>query len=126
MQRDAIRDLARDWKSRSSGLIVIVECGYRYRLLESDARVAHATLGIGVWNVSHHVSCRRTADSHQHKGSANASFPLHRLPFHLLRLVEAGFVCAVVGQATPTSLSGSSLTARREGVRRYALTTDRC
>jgi DNA mismatch repair ATPase MutS len=73
------------------GVLLMVECGYRYRFFGDDAQIAADTLGIYV---------------HMDKNFLTASVPVHRLNVHLRR-----YRLSVVMGAS----SGVSVLALRSG-----------
>ena len=66
-------------------VLLLVECGYKYRLFGPDAELAASLLGI--------FASRNKAFS---DGSSTASVPVHRLGVHVRRLVAHGVVVGVV------------------------------
>lgn len=80
------------------GLVLVVECGYKYRLFDTDAATASSVLRI-VSYFDHNF--------------LTASFPTHRLAHHVRRLVDAGFKVGVVAQAETAALKRAGDTASK-------------
>ncbi|PXF50181.1 DNA mismatch repair protein Msh3 [Gracilariopsis chorda] len=74
-------------------MVLVVECGYKYRLFDKDATIASKVL--------------RVASFFDHN-FLTASFPTHRLPFHVRRLVEAGHKVGVISQSETAALKKAS------------------
>ncbi|CAN8069407.1 unnamed protein product [Agarophyton chilense] len=72
-----------------SDMVLVVECGYKYRLFDKDASIASKVL--------------RIASFFDHN-FLTSSFPTHRLAFHVRRLAEAGFKVGVVSQSETAAL----------------------
>ncbi|KAI0564619.1 DNA mismatch repair protein MutS [Gracilaria domingensis] len=70
-------------------MVLVVECGYKYRLFDKDASIASKVL--------------RVASFFDHN-FLTAGFPTHRLAFHVRRLVEAGYKVGVVSQSETAAL----------------------
>ena len=62
-------------RAANPGVLLVIEVGYKYKMFGDDAEVARDVLRVGAFK------------SHSF---LNASFPVHRLPHHVRRLVEAG------------------------------------
>lgn len=73
--------------------LLVVECGYKYRMFAADATAASKTL--------------RVASFFDHN-FLTASFPTHRLGHHVRRLVHAGYKVGVVSQSETAALKKAS------------------
>lgn len=80
-------------KKQHPDKLLVVECGYKYRMFDSDATVASKVL--------------RVASFFDHN-FLTASFPTHRLPYHVRRLVQAGYKVGVVSQSETAALKKAS------------------
>eukprot|EP00178_Gracilaria_changii_P006282 TRINITY_DN207_c0_g5_i1.p3 TRINITY_DN207_c0_g5~~TRINITY_DN207_c0_g5_i1.p3 ORF type:complete len:1252 (-),score=200.97 TRINITY_DN207_c0_g5_i1:4833-8588(-) len=70
-------------------MVLVVECGYKYRLFDKDATIASKVL--------------RVASFFDHN-FLTAGFPTCRLAFHVRRLVKAGYKVGVVSQSETAAL----------------------
>ncbi|CAM9531622.1 unnamed protein product [Ectocarpus sp. 4 AP-2014] len=90
-----------DLKAKHPGVLLLVECGYRYRFFGDDALVAAKVLRIY---------------AHMDHNFQVASVPTFRLAVHLRRLVDAGYKArdqlrvGVVRQAESAALKAAGLT----------------
>ncbi|CAM9502310.1 unnamed protein product, partial [Discosporangium mesarthrocarpum] len=82
-------------KVKHPGVLLLVECGYRYRFFGEDANVAAKVLRIYAYR-DHNFQV--------------ASIPTFRLAVHVRRLVEAGHKVGVVQQAESAALKAAGLT----------------
>ena len=78
-----------DVKEENPDLLLIVECGYKYRIFGEDAETAGQALKMGVFLSHNFLSC---------------SFPTHRLYIHIKRLVSQGYKVGVVQQLETAAL----------------------
>jgi DNA mismatch repair protein MSH3 len=78
-----------DIKSEHPGVLLMIECGYRYRFFGEDAETVAKELGI-VSHQSHHFM--------------TASVPIYRLSVQLQRLVQAGHKVGLVQQTETAAL----------------------
>lgn len=76
-------------KEKYPDVLLVVEVGYKYKFFGDDAKVASKTLNIAHY-MDHNFYC--------------ASIPTHRLPFHVRRLVNAGYKVGVVRQTETAAL----------------------
>jgi DNA mismatch repair protein MSH3 len=83
----------RDIKSDYPDILLMMECGYRYRFFGGDAEIAARELGI-VMHFNHHLW--------------TASIPTCRLSVHLHRLVQAGHKVGLVKQMETAALKAIS------------------
>ena len=85
--------------------ILVVEVGYKFKFFGEDARVAAKELSIvcipGKFRYDEHVS-----EAHL-DSFASASFPTHRLPVHVKRLVNAGHKVGIVRQLETAALKAA-------------------
>ncbi|CAM9398551.1 unnamed protein product, partial [Ectocarpus fasciculatus] len=84
-----------DLKAKHPGVLLLVECGYRYRFFGDDALAAAKVLRIY---------------AHMDHNFQVASVPTFRLAVHLRRLVDAGYKVGVVRQAESAALKAAGLT----------------
>eukprot|EP00752_Nemacystus_decipiens_P013477 g11936.t1 len=84
-----------DLKAKHPGILLLVECGYRYRFFGEDALAAAKVLRIY---------------AHMDHNFQVASVPTFRLAVHLRRLVDAGYKVGVVRQAESAALKAAGLT----------------
>ncbi|CAM9167363.1 unnamed protein product, partial [Scytosiphon promiscuus] len=84
-----------DLKEKHPGVLLLVECGYRYRFFGEDALAAAKVLRIY---------------AHMDHNFQVASVPTFRLAVHLRRLVDAGYKVGVVRQAESAALKAAGLT----------------
>lgn len=85
------------------GLVIMVECGYKYRFFGRGAVLAAQSLGI--WTIKDHAMM-------------TASVPTFRLGAHVRRLVAAGFAVGVIRQAETAALKRASVSKSKLFVRR--------
>jgi DNA mismatch repair protein MSH3 len=78
-----------DIKAQYPDAMLLVECGYKYRLFGNDAVIAAKLLNL---------FC------HMEHNFETASFPVHRLGVHLNRLVASGYKVGVVKQTETAAL----------------------
>lgn len=76
-------------RAKHPNMLLVVECGYKYRLFDNDAASASKVLRIASY-VDHNF--------------LTASFPTHRLAHHVARLVDAGHKVGVVAQSETAAL----------------------
>lgn len=81
-----------DIKRANPGVLLMVECGYKYRFFGEDAVAASRVLGIVCY---------------QKKAFMNASVPVHRVGVHVRRLVGAGYKVGVVKQTETAALKAA-------------------
>eukprot|EP00698_Gefionella_okellyi_P001297 TRINITY_DN1122_c0_g1_i1.p1 TRINITY_DN1122_c0_g1~~TRINITY_DN1122_c0_g1_i1.p1 ORF type:complete len:1035 (-),score=166.89 TRINITY_DN1122_c0_g1_i1:139-2832(-) len=74
-------------------VLLVIECGYKFRFMGEDAKTAAKLLNIYSWR------------DHSFE---TASIPVHRLSVHVKRLVEAGHKVGVVRQAETAALKAVS------------------
>ena len=74
-------------------MLLVIECGYKYRLFDNDATIASKTLRIAAYFDRNFLT---------------ASFPTHRLSYHVNRLVQAGYKVGVVNQSETAALKKAS------------------
>lgn len=77
------------FSSKYPDMVLVVECGYKYRLFDKDASAASKVLRIASY-VDHNF--------------LTASFPTHRLAHHVARLVQAGYKVGVISQSETAAL----------------------
>ena len=82
-------------KESHPGMLLAIECGYRYRFFGDDAVAAAAVLGFVAWK-DHNFMV--------------ASIPTYRLGVHVRRLVNAGHKVGVVRQTETAALKTAGLT----------------
>lgn len=70
-------------------MLLVIECGYKYRMFDSDASMASKVLRIAAYFDRNFLT---------------ASFPTHRLSYHVNRLVQAGHKVGVVNQSETAAL----------------------
>ncbi|KAL6067844.1 Mismatch repair protein msh3 [Balamuthia mandrillaris] len=87
-------------------VLLLVECGYKYRFFGKDAEIASKVLSIGCFP-SHNFM--------------TASVPVHRLYIHVRRLVEAGYKVGVVNQLETAAIKAAG-SASKSGPFKRALT----
>lgn len=80
-------------RKTNPNMLLIVECGYKYRLFDTDATAASSVLRIA---------------SYFDHNFLTASFPTHRLAHHVRRLVDAGYKVGVVSQSETAALKKAS------------------
>lgn len=89
-------------KRTNMDTLLVVEVGYKFRFFGEDARIAAKELGImcipGKFRYDEHPS-----EAHIDR-FASASIPVHRLHFHVKRLVMAGHKVGVVRQLETAAL----------------------
>ncbi|GBG34081.1 DNA mismatch repair protein Msh3 [Hondaea fermentalgiana] len=85
----------KDLKDEYPDVLLCVECGYKYRLFDNDAKIAAQVLSIAVF---------------PKRAFLTASFPVHRLHVHVRRLVEAGHLVGIVTQTETAALKKQSAT----------------
>ncbi len=89
-------------KRKHMDAILIVEVGYKFKFFGEDARIAAKELSIvcipGKYRFDEHPS-----EAHLNR-FASASIPVHRLPVHAKRLVQAGHKVGVVRQIETAAL----------------------
>lgn len=73
--------------------LLVVECGYKYRMFDEDASVASKILRVAAYFDHNFLT---------------ASFPTHRLVHHVRRLVQAGHKVGVVSQTETAALKKAS------------------
>lgn len=76
-------------RAKHPNMLLVVECGYKYRLFDNDAAIASKVLRVASY-VDHNF--------------LTASFPTHRLAHHVARLVDAGHKVGVVSQSETAAL----------------------
>ncbi|CAO3694195.1 unnamed protein product [Umbelopsis ramanniana] len=76
-------------KEKYPGVLLVIEVGYKYKFFGEDAKTASKILNIAHY-MDHNFYC--------------ASIPTHRLPFHVRRLVNAGYKVGVVRQTETAAL----------------------
>eukprot|EP00742_Colponemidia_sp_Colp-10_P010444 GILJ01011467.1.p1 GENE.GILJ01011467.1~~GILJ01011467.1.p1 ORF type:complete len:1188 (+),score=212.58 GILJ01011467.1:2-3565(+) len=86
------------FRAEQPDAMLLVECGYKYRFFDKDAQIASQVLNIF---------------SHVDHNFLTASIPVHRLPVHVRRLVEAGHKVAVVRQAETAALKAAGNNASK-------------
>lgn len=74
-------------------MLLAIECGYKYRLFENDATIASKVLRIAAYFDRNFLT---------------ASFPTHRLSYHVNHLVQAGYKVGVVNQSETAALKKAS------------------
>lgn len=85
-------------RQKHPGLVLVVECGYKYKLFDSDASVASKVLRVA---------------SYMDHNFLTASFPTHRLSHHVRRLVDGGYKVGVISQAETAALKKAGDTASK-------------
>lgn len=80
-------------RKRHPDMLLVIECGYKYRLFDCDATIASKVL--------------RVASFFDHN-FLTAGFPTHRLSYHVRRLVDAGYKVGVVSQSETAALKRAS------------------
>ena len=94
-----------DIKRHHMDTILIVEVGYKFKILGEDARIVAKDLGIvcipGKYRYDEHAS-----EAHI-DNFASASFPVHRLHVHVRRLVNAGHKVGIVRQLETAALKAA-------------------
>ncbi|OCL15330.1 DNA mismatch repair protein MSH3 [Glonium stellatum] len=92
-------------KRKHLDALIIMEVGYKFKLLGEDARIASKELGIvcipGKFRYDEHSS-----EAHIDR-FASASFPVHRLQVHVKRLVKANHKVGVVRQVETAALKAA-------------------
>jgi hypothetical protein len=63
-------------RDKYPGIVLAIECGYKFQFFDQDALIAHDVLKIGVFTKTH-------------GNLASASVPVQRIYFHVRRLVRA-------------------------------------
>ncbi len=86
-------------REANPAVLLLVECGYKYRLFGTDAEVAAGILGI-------YASKNKSFSD----GSSTASIPVHRLGVHVRRLVAHGLIVGVVKQTESAAVKRASAT----------------
>lgn len=76
-------------RAKHPNMLLVVECGYKYRMFDGDAATASKVLRVASY-VDHNF--------------LTASFPTHRLAHHVGRLVDAGHKVGVVTQSETAAL----------------------
>ncbi|XP_076352753.1 DNA mismatch repair protein Msh3-like [Tachypleus tridentatus] len=79
-------------KQQNPDAILLVECGYKYRFFDEDAKTASQVLSIGCYQDHNFLS---------------ASIPTHRLHVHIRRLVTKGYKVGVVKQIETAALKAA-------------------
>ncbi|XP_022254098.1 DNA mismatch repair protein Msh3-like [Limulus polyphemus] len=79
-------------KQQNPDAILLVECGYKYRFFDEDAKIASQILSIGCYQDHNFLS---------------ASIPTHRLHVHIRRLVTKGYKVGVVKQIETAALKAA-------------------
>ncbi|KAJ1532088.1 hypothetical protein ONE63_000717 [Megalurothrips usitatus] len=82
-----------DLWEQNPGVLLFVECGYKYRFFGNDAEIAAKELNIY---------------AHMDHNFMTASIPVHRLHAHIGRLVEKGHKVGVVKQSETAALKALS------------------
>ncbi|XP_034241241.1 DNA mismatch repair protein Msh3-like [Thrips palmi] len=82
-----------DLKKEHPGVLLFVECGYKYRFFGEDAEIAAQELNIY---------------AHLDHNFMTASIPVHRLHAHVGRLVEKGHKVGIVKQVETAALKAMS------------------
>lgn len=85
----------KDLKDEYPDVLLCVECGYKYRLFQEDAKIASQVLSIAAF---------------PRHAFLTASFPVHRLHVHVRRLVESGYLVGIVTQTETAALKKQSST----------------
>lgn len=80
-------------KKKYPDMILVVECGYKYRMFDQDASTASKVLRLAAFFDHNFLTC---------------SFPTHRLAHHVRRLVAAGFKVGVISQSETAALKKAS------------------
>ncbi|XP_026289767.1 DNA mismatch repair protein Msh3 [Frankliniella occidentalis] len=80
------------WKQHP-GILLFIECGYKYRFFGNDAEIAAQELNIY---------------AHMDHNFMTASIPVHRLHAHVARLVEKGHKVGIVKQSETAALKAMS------------------
>ncbi|KAI1003715.1 DNA mismatch repair protein [Podosphaera aphanis] len=89
-------------KKNHMDTILIVEVGYKFKFFGDDARVAAKELGL-VCIPGKYRYDEDPSEAHLDR-FASASIPVHRLPVHAKRLVQAGHKIGIVRQAETAAL----------------------
>ncbi|KNC77848.1 hypothetical protein SARC_09703 [Sphaeroforma arctica JP610] len=82
-------------KRKYPDAILFVECGYKFRFFDEDAKVAAKALNICCSNYGN---------------MAGASIPVQRLPIHVRRLVELNYKVGVIGQTETAAIKATGTT----------------
>ncbi|KAF2657313.1 DNA mismatch repair protein MSH3 [Lophiostoma macrostomum CBS 122681] len=92
-------------KRKHLDAVIVMEVGYKFKILGDDARIASKELGIvcipGKFRYDEHPS-----EAHYNR-FASASFPVHRLQVHVKRLVQANHKVGVVRQIETAALKAA-------------------
>jgi len=101
IDEEKLTPLEKQWKSikkEHPDVLIVMECGYKFRMYQQDAAVAAKVLGLGSFKM---------------KNFLQASFPTHRLHVHVKRLVEHGHLVGVVSQTETAALKKQSQTRNK-------------
>lgn len=80
-------------RKQNRDMLLVIECGYKYRMFDEDASVASKVLRIAAYFDHNFLT---------------ASFPTHRLAHHIGRLVHAGYKVGVISQNETAALKKAS------------------
>lgn len=80
-------------RKQNPDMLLVIECGYKYRMFDEDASVASKVLRIAAYFDHNFLT---------------ASFPTHRLAHHIGRLVHAGYKVGVISQSETAALKKAS------------------
>jgi DNA mismatch repair protein MSH3 len=105
-----------DIKRKHLDTIIVMEVGYKMKIMGEDARIASKELGVvcipGKFRYDEHPS-----EAHYDR-FASASFPVHRLQVHVKRLVKANLKVGVVRQVETAALKAAGDNRNTPFVRR--------
>ncbi|EKX32881.1 hypothetical protein GUITHDRAFT_148329, partial [Guillardia theta CCMP2712] len=90
-------------KKKHPDVVLLVECGYKFRFLGRDAEIASKVL-----HIFHHID----------HNFLTASIPTFRLQVHIRRLVEAGYKVGVVRQMETAAIKAADAKRRNSNFRR--------
>lgn len=76
-------------RKENPGMVLLIECGYKYRLFDDHATLASKILRIFAYFDHNFMT---------------ASFPVVRMPYHVRRLVQAGHKVGIVRQSETAAL----------------------
>lgn len=92
-------------RKQNPGMLLLIECGYKYRMFDEDATAASRTLRVAAYFDHNFLT---------------ASFPTHRLAHHVRRLVDAGHKVGLVSQSETAALKKATVTSSKLFTRRLS------